>query len=108
MAKSSKDKTNKMKNLKDKAGVVFAASGEIAGAADGSFAQHDAKVYVKGSVFKLALAIILSTIGLFQPLYSFAQDQSTVRDGQHDFDFTIGTWKTHIRRLLHPLTSSND
>jgi len=28
------------------------------------------------------------------------------RDGQHDFDFNIGTWKTHIRRLQHPLTGS--
>jgi hypothetical protein len=28
------------------------------------------------------------------------------RDGQHDFDFEIGTWKTHLRRLLHPLTGS--
>jgi hypothetical protein len=28
------------------------------------------------------------------------------RDGQHDFDFEIGTWKAHLRRLLHPLTSS--
>lgn len=29
-----------------------------------------------------------------------------LRDGQHDFDFEIGTWKTHLRRLLHPLTGS--
>jgi len=21
------------------------------------------------------------------------------RDGQHDFDFVIGTWKSHVRRL---------
>jgi len=28
------------------------------------------------------------------------------RDEQHDFDFEIGTWKTHLRRLLHPLTGS--
>lgn len=28
------------------------------------------------------------------------------RDGQHDFDFEIGTWKTHITRLQHPLTGS--
>ena len=26
------------------------------------------------------------------------------RDGQHDFDFDIGTWKTHLPRLVHPLT----
>ena len=28
------------------------------------------------------------------------------RDGQADFDFEIGTWKTHLRRLLKPLTGS--
>jgi hypothetical protein len=28
------------------------------------------------------------------------------RDGQHDFDWDIGTWKIHMRRLLHPLTGS--
>lgn len=31
---------------------------------------------------------------------------SAARDGQHDFDFEIGTWKTHVRRLQHPLTGS--
>lgn len=28
------------------------------------------------------------------------------RDGQHDFDFAIGTWKSHIRRLESPLSGS--
>jgi hypothetical protein len=28
------------------------------------------------------------------------------RDGQHDFDFEIGTWKTRLKRLLRPLTGS--
>ncbi len=28
------------------------------------------------------------------------------RDGQHDFDFEFGTWKTHLKRLLRPLTGS--
>lgn len=29
-----------------------------------------------------------------------------LRDGQHDFDFHLGAWKTHIRALQHPLTGS--
>jgi hypothetical protein len=28
------------------------------------------------------------------------------QDNQHDFDFEIGAWKTHISRLEHPLTGS--
>jgi len=28
------------------------------------------------------------------------------RDGQHDFDFALGAWKTHLKRLQHPLTGS--
>lgn len=31
-----------------------------------------------------------------------------LRDGQHDFDFEIGTWKTQLRRLLHPLSGANE
>src|ERR1043165_5433742 len=36
-----------------------------------------------------------------------SQPPSEGRDGQHDFDFNLGTWKTHIMRLEHPLTGSN-
>jgi hypothetical protein len=32
----------------------------------------------------------------------------SIRDGQHDFDFEIGTWATHLRRLKGPLTGSTD
>jgi hypothetical protein len=28
------------------------------------------------------------------------------RDGQHDFDFEIGTWKTTVKRLVKPLSGS--
>lgn len=31
---------------------------------------------------------------------------SAHRDGQHDFDFNIGTWHTHIQTLQHPLSGS--
>lgn len=51
------------------------------------------------------------------PLYSppvVAQPRSSTvalaaseqRDGQHDFDFELGTWKIHLKRLMHPLTGS--
>ena len=29
-------------------------------------------------------------------------------DGQHDFDFEFGTWKTHVSRLAHPLSGSKE
>jgi hypothetical protein len=59
------------------------------------------------------LAAIL--VVLAQPLHGFAQQNSEAstnslqrieRDGQHDFDFEIGIWKTHLRRRVHRLTGS--
>ncbi len=35
-----------------------------------------------------------------------SKEPQQLRDGQHDFDFNIGKWKTHIMRLQHPLTGS--
>jgi len=34
------------------------------------------------------------------------KNASTENDGQHDFDFEIGSWKTHLWRLVNPLTGS--
>jgi hypothetical protein len=31
---------------------------------------------------------------------------ASLPDGQHDFDFEFGRWKTHIARLEHPLSGS--
>lgn len=36
------------------------------------------------------------------------QQQFQMRVGQHDFDFEIGVWKTHLKRLLNPLTGSTE
>jgi hypothetical protein len=32
----------------------------------------------------------------------------TPHDGTHDFDFHMGAWKTHISRLVHPLSGSSE
>jgi hypothetical protein len=66
--------------------------------------------YVRACLLACSLVVIL------QPLEAIAQqnpnasttslNSSADRDGQHDFDFEIGTWKTHLRRLQRPLTGS--
>jgi hypothetical protein len=35
-----------------------------------------------------------------------SQISPELKDGQHDFDFEIGTWKTSLKRLINPLTNS--
>lgn len=35
-----------------------------------------------------------------------SQPSVAEHDGQHDFDFDFGTWKVHIRHLVHPLAGS--
>jgi len=62
----------------------------------------------------LLLCSLVVASGAFQ---AFAQSKSEAsrtnlqqnlkeRDGQHDFDFEIGVWKTHLSRRLRPLTGS--
>lgn len=53
-----------------------------------------------GAVALLALALC----GVDAP----AATLPALRDGQHDFDFNVGVWHTHIRRLAHPFTGSKD
>ena len=36
------------------------------------------------------------------------QTVSNQRDGQHDFDYAVGTWKIHLKRLKKRLVGSNE
>jgi hypothetical protein len=57
---------------------------------------------------KTRMLWILCGLIILQPLYGVEEKKPPLRDGQHDFDFHIGTWKTHLKRLQHPLTGSKN
>lgn len=66
------------------------------------------------AAFKNLRSLLLTSVLMvgLQPLHASAQSGAVMPktndlpDGQHDFDFEIGTWKTHLKRLQHPLTGS--
>ncbi len=37
-----------------------------------------------------------------------ADTPPAAHDGAHDLDFNLGTWKTHVSRLAHPLSGSKE
>jgi len=66
--------------------------------------------------------LLVGALGLLPPATVQAQQSSAasaasaapqpsrvaaLRDGQHDFDFEFGVWKTHLKRLVHPLSGSS-
>ena len=57
---------------------------------------------MRGLTFSSLLAGAL--VFLTNPVVAVAAAEA--RDGQHDFDFEIGSWKIHLKRLMNPLTGS--
>ena len=55
---------------------------------------------------KCVWPFLYSALMVIRPLPAYAQQRGALRDGRHDFDWDVGTWKTHQKRLLHPLTGS--
>ena len=54
----------------------------------------------------LLLAFLTQTAWAGQTTSS--EGSAVTRDGQHDFDFSIGSWKTQVRRLIKPLSGSTE
>jgi hypothetical protein len=61
----------------------------------------------------VAVCILAGAISVILPILPAAAvdepaqpSKASARDGQHDFDFNIGVWKTHIKRVLDPLSGS--
>lgn len=65
--------------------------------------KMDPALTLRACCFVLALGL-----GCLPALVSAADPAPApaARDGAHDFDWDIGTWKTHQKRRLHPLTGS--
>jgi hypothetical protein len=60
-----------------------------------------------------AVGLLIGALGCTCPAApAGAADQtsgaSAGRDGRHDFDFNFGVWKTHIKRILNPLSGSTE
>jgi len=63
----------------------------------------------------IGVCVLGGVVGWLSPLPpASAADEATqppnaaARDGQHDFDFNFGVWRTHIRRVLDPLSGSSN
>jgi hypothetical protein len=53
-----------------------------------------------------ALGCLSRSLPAFSQATPAGAGSAQAHDPQHDFDWDIGTWKTHMRRLMHPLTGS--
>lgn len=65
------------------------------------------------SVRFVGLAILVAGALLSSPLFAAPSSAATLpsattRDGLKDFDFLIGTWSTHYKRLRHALSNNHE
>lgn len=70
------------------------------------FAQRLWRTQRRLSALILAF-LCLAPLGIAQDAASVPKTgAAAARDGQHDFDWQLGSWKIHMQRLQHPLTGS--
>jgi hypothetical protein len=54
------------------------------------------------------LAFLIPALRSHHSTVHAQQTTSTQRDGQHDFDYAVGTWRIHLKRLKQRLVGSNE
>jgi hypothetical protein len=66
------------------------------------------RVEIRLTILAVALVALLVPASPQERATQAAMSPPTTqpRNGQHDFDFEIGTWRTHVRRLAVPLSGS--
>jgi len=54
--------------------------------------------------------LALALLSLLPPLIHADSPAAsgTESDGQHDFDFELGSWNIHLKKLMHPLSGSRE
>lgn len=66
-------------------------------------------------IIEYVIRPVFFLIMMAQPFYAKSQNTTTInsrkdsavaRDGQHDFDFELGAWKTKLSLLTNPLTGA--
>lgn len=69
--------------------------------------EHSAMRSLSCSVAIVLLALVGVAEAKQEAPGVVTQHVPAMRDGQHDFDFEVGSWKTTISRLQHPLSGSS-
>lgn len=69
------------------------------------FRPHSSVLFCTAAVLMASAPLRAQTAS--ETVAPHAAAATAPHDGRHDFDFAFGAWKTHISRLLHPLSNSN-
>jgi len=73
--------------------------------------RHSSVRMARPTFPKLVLTTLISFCALVISLPASPNEKAqpnAMRDGAHDFDFNVGVWHTHIRRVVDPLSGSTE
>jgi hypothetical protein len=66
--------------------------------------MHRNKIFLS-SLMVLSFSFLSAVVS--SPAHQNSSPPAAQRDGSHDFDPLLGSWKFHLKRRLNPLTGSN-